>query len=234
MHIDVSFDFQTDAGGKDPDSHSATLRSYHKHIWTKPLPCGRPFTLDDKHQGAYLHHSSELGEFMLSSDSVMATFIRYKRMKHIIELLNPEECQAFFNLAYTIGGMMIFPGNKIDGKATINGARGLNRNIADRFDLTLECIRRHYSQEESPLAEALGRYREFFSLFQDFRGYVDFFALQDLVDLTYEKVAFFLPFDGFNASPLPSDVKAYTSYRHRSIEFIEARNSRIQSLNGAK
>ena len=36
------------------------------------------------------------------------------------------------------GGMMVFPGNRIDGKQTINGARGFNRKIADGFDLTLE------------------------------------------------------------------------------------------------
>jgi len=36
-----------------------------------------------------------------------------------------------------IGGMIVFPGNRIDGKMTINGARGCYRKISDRFDLTL-------------------------------------------------------------------------------------------------
>ena len=46
---------------------------------------------------------------------------------------------------------------KIDGKMTINGARGFNAKIRDRFDLTLECIRRHYRNEDSPLTDVLGR-----------------------------------------------------------------------------
>ena len=51
---------------------------------------------------------------------------------------------------------MVFPGNRIDGKYTINVARGLNKKIADRMDLTLECIRRHYLGEDSPLRDVLG------------------------------------------------------------------------------
>ena len=54
-------------------------------------------------------------------------------------------------IAYTIGGIMVFPGNQVDRKWTINQARGCTRSISDRFDLTLECIRRHYSDWESPL-----------------------------------------------------------------------------------
>ena len=43
--IDTSFDFRTDAGGKDPDTHSATLRRYHKLLCSKPLPNGAMFDL---------------------------------------------------------------------------------------------------------------------------------------------------------------------------------------------
>ena len=54
------------------------------------------------------------------------------------------------------------------------------------MDLTLECIRRHYLGDPvTPLGETLGRYREFFDLFDDFRGYVDFFLLQVLVTDDY-------------------------------------------------
>jgi hypothetical protein len=73
---------------------------------------------------------------------------------------------------------------------TINAARGFNRKISDRMDLTLECVRRYYRREDSPLAPALGRYAGFFTLFEDFQGYVDFFLLQDLVSQGHGKVAF--------------------------------------------
>ncbi len=122
---------------------------------------------------------------------------------------------------------MVFPGNKIDGKQTINGARGFTRKIADRMDLTLECIRRHYRGERSPLGDTLRRYGDFFALFDDFRGYTDFFLLQDLVTDDYTAVKFFMPFDDFEGSSVPRDVDPYTEYRRLSIEFIKARNLRM-------
>ena len=122
---------------------------------------------------------------------------------------------------------MVFPGNRIDGKQTINGARGFNRKIADRFDLTLECIRRHYLDHRCPLGETLARYRDFFALFEDFRRYVEFFMLQDLVTDDYSAVRFFMPFDDFNTPSVPRDGDTYKEYRRLCIEFIEARNRRI-------
>lgn len=175
----------------------------------------------------YLHHRSELGEFFLCSDSVIPTFTRWESLRHIVELFAEIENEAFRTISYTIGGMMVFPGNRIDGKPTINGARGLNRKIADRFDLTLECVRRHYLGQGSPLGETLTRYRDFFALFDDFIGYVDFFLLQDLVIEGYSAVNFFMPFDDFNAPSVPKDGNTYKAYRHRSIEFVQARNRRI-------
>ena len=207
--------------------YSPTLRQYHKLLWSKVLPSGRQFELHDTVRGVYLFHGSELGEFFLCSDSVIATFTRWKSMRRITQLFTEEENEAFRTIGYTIGGMMVFPGNRLDGKQTINGARGFNRKIADRFDLTLECIRRHYLGVRSPLGETLARYRDFFALFEDFREYVEFFMLQDLVTDDGCAVRFFMPFDDFNTSSVPRDGEAYKEYRHLSIEFIKARNGRI-------
>jgi hypothetical protein len=212
---------------RDPDTYSPTLRQYHKLLWSKILPSGRLFNLDDSVRGVYLHHSSELGKFFLCSDSVVATFTRWNSMRHITALFTEEENEAFRRISYTIGGMMVFPGNRIDGKQTINGARGLNRKIADRFDLTLECIRRHYLIQRSPLSETLARYSKFFALFNDFSGYVEFFMLQDLVTDDCSAVRFFMSFDDFDTPSVPRDADSYKDYRQLSIEFIEARNCRI-------
>ena len=227
MRIDVSFDFRTDASGKDPDRYSPTLRRYHKLLWSKPLPSGRSFDLDDTRPRAYLYHHSDLGEFFLSSDSVIPTFTRWNSMKHITGLIPDEENEAFRTIGYTIGGMMVFPANRVDGKPTINAMRGFNRQIADRLDTTLECVRRHYLGRSSPLGETLSRYSAFFALFEDFGGYVDFFMLQDLVTEDCSAVNFFMPFDDFNTPSVPKDVDTYKEYRHRSIEFVKARNRRI-------
>jgi hypothetical protein len=118
----------------------------------------------------------------------------------------------------------------VDGKLTLNAARGLKRKISDRMDLTLECIRRYYRHEDSPLAPDLARYAGFFALFEDFQGYVDFFLLQDLVSADYEAVRFFMPFSDFNPPAIPRDLGTYLEFRHLSMEFTEARNRRIDHL----
>jgi hypothetical protein len=147
----------------------------------------------------------------------------------ITKQLPETDHEEFRTIGYSIGGMMVFPSNKIDGKQTINGARGFTRMIADRMDLTLECIRLHYLGENSPLGDTLARYRDFFALFSDFPGYVDFFPLQDLVADDYSAIKFFLPFDEFRTPPVPWDVESYVEYRRLSIKFVRERNSRIRA-----
>jgi hypothetical protein len=231
MIIDTTFDFRADTPpGKDPDSHSPTLRRYHQLLWSKPLPSGVLFELETTTPGYYLLHRAELGQFELSSDAVMASYTRHIAMAPIIAHFSEEEHAAFNTLGYTIGGMMVFPSNRVDGKITINGARGFLRRIADRMDLTLESIRRHYRGEPSPLGATLARYASFFALFDDFGGYVDFFLLQDLVTADGRGVRFFMPFDDFNPPAMPRDVETYREFRRLSIEFIQARNQRIDAL----
>ena len=230
LEIDTSFDVRTDAGGKDPDSYSTTLRRYHRLLWSKPLPNGREFALREDIPGHYLHHQSDLGEFSLSSDSVVPSFTRWKSMQHIVGTFSEEDNEAFRTHGYTIGGMMVFPAHRVDGKLNINGARGFNRKIADRFDLTLECIRRYYRGEASPLGDTLARYPEFFALFDSFEGYVDFFLLQDLVTDDSASVKFFMPFDDFQSPSVPRDEETYRKYRDRSIAFIHDRNRRIDAF----
>jgi hypothetical protein len=125
--------------------------------------------------------------------------------------------------------MMVFPGNQIERKWTINQARGCIKSINDRFDLTVECIRRHYLGEWSPLDNTFGRYPEFFTLFSDFAGFVEFFHLHDIVDEA-QQVRFFMAFDGFVVDPRPTTVDGWRSYRDLASEFLRARNRRIAAL----
>lgn len=227
--IDTTFDFRSDTlPGGDPDELSPTLRRYHALLWSKPLPNGTRFELVSTTPGAYLHHRSDVGEFYLASDTMMQTFTRRIALQHIMAEFPKAEHEAFMAAAYTIGGMVVFPGNRIGRRMTINGARGFHPRIADRMDLTLECIRRHYLGQDSPLANVLDRYSDFFCLFGDFRGYVDFFLLQDLVTTDAAAVSFFMPFDDFG-SPLPSDVETYREFRRVSCEFIASRNRRVEA-----
>ena len=225
--IDISFDVYSDTPkGKDPDTHSPTLRRYHKILWSKPLPNGANFDLDDN-TPKVLHHKSGLGEFVLSSDSIGHTYSRMKSMSHIVDQIPPKEINSFFSLASTIGGFILFPARRINNKMTINGSRGFNPKIKDRFDLTLECIRRFYSNENSPLSDTLKRYHEFLDLFQDFKGYVDFFLLQDLVYGNDTGIKFWHPFENFDNSPLPHNLVEYENFKKNVVTFIKARNYRI-------
>ena len=225
--IDISFNVYSDTPkGKDPDSSSPTLRSYHKLLWSKPLPNGVNFDLNDK-TPKVLHHKSELGEFFLSSDSIGHTYSKVKSMSHIIDQVPSDEIDSFFSVCSTIGGYIVFPSKKVDNKMTINGSRGLNRSIKDRFDLTLECIRRYYANEVSPLSNTLERYSSFFNLFQRFQGYVDFFLLQDLVTENYSSIKFYLPFNSFEHPPLPNNVYEYETYKKNMTDFVLARNQRL-------
>ena len=227
MLIDATFDVRTDARGRDPDLSSPTLRRYHQLLWSKALPCGRPFTLDTVTPRRYLHHSSELGEFSLASDGGMPRYPDWSVMAPITAQVPNEENKSLLTAGYTIGGRIIWPRNKVDGKITINGARGMHPRIKNRFDLTVECVRRHYLAVPSPMGRTMARYPEFFALFEDFRGYVDFFLLQDLVTDDYAGVRFLLPFDDFRTPAMPRDVDSYTSYCSAAIKFVTARNHRI-------
>ena len=113
---------------------------------------------------------------------------------------------------------------------TINGARGFNNKIADRFDLTLECIRLHYQRLEHPLEGTFSSQINtfFFSLFRNFHEYVDFFLLQDLVDDNYDRVKFFTEiYEPFEKSPIPETAAEYRAYKNATLDFVRKRNSRI-------
>lgn len=227
MVIDTTFDVRSDARGGDPDRTSPTLRRYHQLLWSKPLPSGAMIELDTTTPYGYLHHRSEIGELWWASDSVVTTFRGHGAARGVVGRVPVEELDEFLRLAYTIGAMLVFPGDKRGPKMTINGARGCQPRIRDRIDLTLECIRRHYLAEPSPLGDVLVRYGDFFALFDHFRGYVEFFLLQDLVEDDGSTVRFFTPFADFTTPALPGDVDTYRQYMRSSIEFVEARNRRI-------
>lgn len=233
MAIDITFDFRTDVTGKnaDPDAASPTLLRYHHLLWNKPLPSGKPFELTPRSRKPYaLLHDSGLGKFLLTSDSVLPTFTRRPDMQAVIDHLPPADVDALNTITRTIGGTILWPGNQINGKWTINQARGCTGRIADRFDLTVECVRRHYRGDiRNPLADAFSRYRDFFDLFDSFAGFVDFWLLDDLVE-TDGAVKLFLPSDDFTLPPFPRSRAEYLAFCERTMDFVAARNERIHRL----
>ena len=237
-NFDINFDFTTDTplfwekywddemGGVfvDPDSKSKMLKKYHRFIWSKKLPNGEFMDLKEGSEADYLTWK----DFRFGSDSIIASF-RYEKYRFMIKkvmnnLPNYKEfIEDYTRKSYTIGGSIIFP--KMQG--SINQIRGCNPFIRDRFDLTLECIRRFYNSELSPLYYTLLKNKKFFDLFVDFRGYVDFFYLQDLVDENYLSVKFLFGNGDFEKNPFPKSVDEYLIWIDKQLKFVSKRNKRI-------
>lgn len=222
--IDTSFDFRSESGSRDPDSFSPTLQKYQQLLWSKPLPSGHMFHLTPELAGSarVLRHESELGKFVLSSDTILNS--NKGPLKLLYEQMAPEANAAWHRSS--IGARLLFPRNRVDGKQTINQERGTNSCIRDRFDLTLEAIRRHYGNQPSPLSDVLARHRDFFALFETFDGYVNFFLLNDLVDKD-GKIRFYLPFETYDCPPLPASFAEYVTFRNAQLEFLAGRTARI-------
>ena len=241
MRIDTQFDFTTDTpgywegfwdrndglggGGADPDSKSPTLKKYHQILWSKQLPNGEYMDLQPGNSQHYLSWK----DFEFSSDSIIVE-LRYYRNKHIIEQVKEKvgDYKKFYEdllrKSYTIGGMTIFPMHA----QSINQRRGCNTKISDRWDLTLECIRRYYNDEDSPLYNTLEKDKDFFNLFIDFKGYVDFFFFQDSVTDDYSKVNIWCGKGDFSEDGLPQTVEEYFSFIDKELEFLNKRNERIK------
>jgi hypothetical protein len=64
-------------------------------------------------------------------------------------------------------------------------------------------------------------------LFGDFRGYVEFFLLQDLVSEDYSAVRFWDGWKDFSDNPISQTVEGYLEFLEREVEFVGRRGERI-------
>lgn len=241
MRLDTSFDFTTDSNGYwdgiwendpvlgvskvDPDARSDTLRYYQYLLYRRELPNGEFFDLQYHTKPNLVWNGKRF-----SSDSIIVSF-RHRRYPIIEEVAaRPgfrERIERYLRESYTIGGEMLFP---VD--PSINTARGFNNtSVSDRFDLTLYCIQKYYEGAESlddygldRVLDAVRRNGDFFDRFLDFRGYVDFFLLQDAVDERYDTILY-LDYLG-----KPRGVGDYDRFLAMEIDFLRKRNERIAGL----
>ena len=212
----------------DPDTKSRRLKEYHRILWSRPLPNGDRMELEyDYTSGGYLKWK----DLRLSSDSIAVDLKCRCRdlLRSIYGGLGDDyrrKAEEFYHKTYTIGGMILFPKHR----NSINQQKGMNKTICDRWDLTLECIRRFYSGLGSPLSWCLEQDKAFFDLFVDFRGYVDYFLLQDCVSEDYTRVKIWLDTPVFPKDPLPKNKDDYLRWRNSNLEFVSRRNERIAKL----
>ena len=204
------------------------MKQYHKSIWSRPLPIGKEFELIDTDSKAYLKFINGEDEIKLSSDTIINSYTLTKRLSHLTEQYSKELIEDYIKLAYSVGGFLLYPSYRVNNKMTINGAKGINAKIRDRFDLTLECTRLYYLGQQSPLFDTFKRYDNFFKLFKDFAGYVDFFYLNDLLNQG-GSIKFFLDFNGFHEDGFPKNFDQYKQYMERSFEFGRLRRDRISA-----
>jgi hypothetical protein len=230
-HIDVGFCFYDDPDfATDADRDSRKLMRWHQQLWSKALPSGKQLAWALEPGTSCLVH----GDVRVSSDTIATTHSNYRRLgaAQMWEELSEDERTSYDRSFYTIGGFIIFPSRP----QSLNQRRGTAAAIADRFDLTLECIRQHYlGQADNPLADVVSLDADYFRLFgagkQGFATFIDFFHLQDLV--SRDSVQWFHGDNrrqwDFNEPPLPRTIDAYRRYLDNLAGFVAARNARIRA-----
>lgn len=240
--------YDKDFIGDDPDTDNYQLRDDLLFLYKKFLPNGKLFDLQKGNdiKDDYLIWNN----WRFASDSITNTYTRHEKYQWMIQDLEKTYfysslIKEYREMDYTIGCHILFPKNNnkdLPRTWTINQARGINSKIADRMDLTLECIRRYYNNDkENPLYGKLQENSYFFDLFKDkngnngFKGYVDFFYLNDLLlNNDYSSINFFLPFDNFKRNPKPQTTDEWKVFCENQINFVKARNQRIsKSINNS-
>src|SRR3954451_3555916 len=241
-NIDPDLDFASYyQNGGDPDRDCERLYVWHRALWGRVVPGVGPFQLDIVHHRGYgmRLRTADGADFRLSSDGMIPTWSTPGWTDRFAPDLAAEiarDVDDFYRIASSIGGYIVFPRNRAGQTGwTINQSRGMDSSIADRFDLTLECIRRHYTEPGAvnPLGARLAYYGDFFALFRNFDTYVSFFLLDDLVDEARNAVHSLVTGDPLTEFRLPAFARSaaeYGEYRQRSISFVTARNERIRQL----
>ena len=151
----------------------------------------------------------------------------------------------YLQKANTIGGFIVFPRHDV---STVNTVRGKSGKIRDRFDLTLECIRRYYqTRDYNPLFDVLeenkmyfGKDEDFFDIFRKgksgFENYARFFCLNESW-VNNGKVLCLMNKDNksldtydFSQEPLPKSTKQWWTFYRNIMDRLNARNKQIEKL----
>ncbi|BCW67343.1 hypothetical protein NicSoilB4_21060 [Arthrobacter sp. NicSoilB4] len=241
--FDTTFDYKTDdprGARPDADRDSKTLREDHELLWSKKLPLSEaifaPKVTPGKNE--YLIFTDATGDrFCYGSDAITSSYTDWVKAKRprsraLVEAiagLNPEQRARYLDPPYTIGSAMIWPVRRKDYH-TVNRVRGRNILIADRMDLTLECIQLHYAGKAGhPLEKATTAYKDFFDLFGTFKAFVEFFHFQDLIKpgSDYQEIEYFLKPNNFERAATPATTGEYIEYRENVLAFIKKRSIRM-------
>ncbi len=264
----------------DPDVNSYNLYEAHIRVWNiqhkkfKNNKDENPLKDIERHGRCRCEIVTQDDKIILGSDSIMSIYwhrtfgnMRYlmKEIKDCIEISekHSEFCsdvketnykkfiENYLQQANTIGGFMLFPRHD----CSINQARGMSDRIQDRFDLTLECIRRMYESGfptgSNPLFDMSKEDKEYFEMFGSFGNYAKFFCLNKsydgkhnwvtedcsaVYDLMSENGDEPLPKKGWPKEILPCDyeekkqVAKWWTFYCNIMNRLDARNEQIKEV----
>ena len=204
---------------KDPDEKSDSLRRSQMVLYRgRSLPDGSKMDLVFDFKPLLKWNGIKL-----SSDTII-TMLNFKNYVVMDRLKDDEKfrpaVERFMHRIYTIAGEILFPKHS----GSINQIRG--SAVSDRFDLTLLCIQRYYEGCDSlpggmgTLLDVIKGDSAFFDAFGDFKGYVDFFFLNDLVDSDYNTVLW------VDNTEKPREDE-YEMFMRNQMDFFEKRKKRI-------
>lgn len=171
--------------------------------------------------------------------------LRHKPDRKVTNILK-KFIWCYLQKANTIGGFVLFPRHP----SSINSMRGCNSKIRDRFDLTLECIRRYYqTKDDNPLFDVLKEDKDFFRMFGEgktgFEKYAEFFCLNGswvengkVLNLLYDdenenktgRNVKTLDEWVFSQEPLPQDSDEWWTFYRNIMNRLDARNKQIVKL----
>lgn len=209
---------------KDPDKYNDELGKAHCILWSSKNKLG------ELGHSKYNRLSTTINgiEFIFTPDSITNSYYKNKTVSSFDDEVQ-QLIEEYKRKENTIGSSIIFP-IRIDGQSiiwTMNRARGLSKKVHDRFDYSLECIKRYYDKnEDNPLLKAVEKSSKFFDTFDSFKEYVDFFFLNDLVDENYNVISFTDTID-FDCA-IPKTKESYIKYLKNTMTFVKKRDLRIK------
>jgi hypothetical protein len=228
---------------RDPDEVNPQLREAHRLLWSKPPRRGEVLVLSAHKWSDYLKVVSTPDGWTVGSDNFATAHANALRpfAEGLDGFADGHLCEFC-----TVGGYIVFPNqlaqqlptsiNSTARRWSVNQARGMERQISDRFDLTLEAIRLFYDgtlhRSENPIGDVLEAYGWWFDLFgkgvDGLLAYANFFFLTPMLD-AQGRVKPFEPLTlAFDHALPKNDETAYRAYIAAQVDFVRRRNEHVQ------
>ena len=238
----------------DPDVNSRKLYEAHIQFWNKRCEKYENINKISTHGQCECELKIDNTDIILGSDSIMSIYwhrtygITPKIMKEFNENISKfikntdytSFIRKYLRKSNTLGGFIVFPRHN----NSINQLRGTKSEINDRFDLTLECIKRYYNQEKenNPLYDVLEHNSVFFNMFGSFENYINFSCLGPWVNENYQvvdvfnsddkKIKLLSDWDGKTCDFPNTECKASDWWRfyNNMMKHLEERNDKINEI----